>query len=322
VAAVLLFAIVAAPGFAQQADAVQTLLQANRAFQAGEADKALGLLNSLPQGGINLAQAQNLACRVHFTLQQWDSAVRECQQAVRLDGQNSVDHMWLGRALGEKAGNASFLTAFSLGKQVRIEFETAARLDSRNAEALTDLGEFYAEAPGIVGGGLDKAGEVAAELDRLDPARAHQLRARIADANNDYGTGERELKAAIASAAHPAKYWTTLASFYRHRSRWPEMEWAIHNCISTAQRDSNASVALYDGAGVLIESSRDPALAARMLESYLASPSKTEEAPACEAHLRLARLKKQLGDTAGAQQELTAALQLAHDYKPALDYKL
>ncbi len=301
--------------------AAQTLAQANQALQNGEADKALALLHSLPGGGTSLAEAQNLSCRVHFTLQRWDEAVRECEQAVRLDGQNSADHMWLGRALGEKASRASFLNAYSLGKRVRTEFETAARLNPRNAEALTDLGEFYEEAPGVVGGGKDKAAQVAEQLDRVDAARAHQLRARIAEAGKDYGTAEREFKQAIAAAAHPAMHWTTLASFYRRRQRWQEMESAIHSCVSAAERDREAAVALYDGAGVLTESNRDPALAAKMLQNYLASSSKTEEAPAFEAHVRLARLKKQLGDTAGAQREQAAALQLAHDYKPALDFR-
>jgi hypothetical protein len=59
-----------------------------------------------------------------------------------------------------------------------------------------------------------------------------------------------------------------------------------------------------------------------MLESYLSSQYKTEEAPAFEAHLRLARLKKQMGDMAGAKRELAAALELAHDYKPALDFRI
>lgn len=299
----------------------QTLAQANQALQNGEADKALALLHALPNGGASQAEAQNLACRVHFTLQRWDQAVQECQQAVQLDGQNSADHMWLGRALGEKASRASFLSAFSLGKRVRVEFESAARLNPRNAPALTDLGEFYEEAPGIVGGGTDKAMQVADQLDKLDPARAHQLRARIAESAKDYGTAEREFKQAIATAAHPALYWTSLASFYRRRQRWPALDWAIRNCITAADRDKNAAVAYYDGAGILIESNRDPVLAAKMLDDYLASSSKSEEAPAFEAHLRLARIKKQLGDTAAAQQEKAAALQLAHDYKPALDFR-
>jgi tetratricopeptide (TPR) repeat protein len=259
---------------------------------------------------------------VRYALQQWDTAAQKCEQAVQLDGQNADDHLWLARALGEKADRASFMNAFSLAKRVRSEFEAAARLNSRNAEALSDLGDFYQQAPGVVGGGIDKAETVAAQLDKLDASRAHQLRARIAESRKDYATAEREFKQAVAAAAHPANYWTTLASFYRRRQRWQDVDTSIHSCQTAAARDKQAVISLYDGAGVLIESNRDPALAVKMLEDYLASSSKSEEAPAFEAHLRLAKLKKQLGDTAGAQHERAAALQLAHDYKPALDFKL
>jgi len=54
-----------------------------------------------------------------------------------------------------------------------------------------------------------------------------------------------------------------------------------------------------------------------MLEDYLAGASKTEEGPAFVAHVWLARLKEQLGDPAGAQQERTEALELASEYRPA-----
>lgn len=313
----LLLASSAVAVFAQGTMGIIT--QADAALQAGEADKAISLLNTLPQAGRSIAEAQNLQCRVRFTLRQWDAAAQACEQALRLDGQNSNYHLWMGRALGEKAGRASFLSAFSLGKRVRMEFEEAARLNPRNAEALSDLGEFYKEAPGVVGGGLSKAESVAAELERVDAARAHQLRARIAEERKDYGTAEREYKDAIATSPHPAFHWTTLASFYRRRERWTDLDGAIHNCLSAAARDRRAGVALYDGAGILIESRRDPALAARMLEDYLAGQSKTEEAPAFEAHLRLARLKEQLGDGAGAQRERAAAFAMAHEYKPAQD---
>jgi tetratricopeptide (TPR) repeat protein len=304
------------------AQSPQTLAQINQALQAGEADKALGLIHSLPQDGAAIAEAQNLHCRIRYTLQQWDAAVQLCEQAVRLDAQNSNYHLWLGRALGEKADRASFMSAFSLGKRVRSEFETAVRLNARNADALADVGDFYQQAPGIVGGGVDKAEGIASQLDKVDPPRAHQLRARIAEGRKDYGTAEREFKLAISAAAHPADYWSTLASYYRRRQQWPEMDSAIRSCVSAAEHDKSATIALYDGAGVLTESNRNPELAAKMLADYLASSSKSEEGPAFEAHVRLARLKKQLGDAAGAQREKAAALAVAHDYKPALDLKL
>lgn len=297
------------------------LSQIDKALQAGEADRALAMLKSLPSGS-DRAEAYNLECRVRYTLQQWDAAAAACQKAVNLDGQNANYHMWLGRALGEKASRASFLSAFSLARRVCAEFQKATQLNPRNAAALADLGDFYRSAPGIVGGGLDKAESVALELDRLDPARAHQLRARIAEDRKNYGTAEREFKQAIASSAHPAFQWTPLADFYRRRKRWTEMEWAVRSSIKAAEHDGKAGVPLYDGASILIDANRDLPLAAKMLEDYVGGHAKTEEAPAFAAYTRLARVEQRLGDLAAARKARASALELAHEYKPALELKM
>lgn len=296
------------------------LAQADAALQAGEADKALALLNTLAQPD-GKPEAYNLRCRVLITLELWDRAASDCEQAVKLDGQNSNDHMWLARVLGEKASRASFLNAFALAKRTRVEFEEAVQLNPSNAAALADLGEFYYSAPAMVGGGVDKAEGVAAQLDKVDPVRAHELRGHIAEKQKDYGTAERELKQAIAHSAHPAFQWITLASFYRRSERWTEMESALHSGESAAAKDKQAGVALYNGAALLRATNRDPARAAKMLASYLAGSAKTEDAPAFVAHTWLALLRAQLGDAAAASRERAAALALASEYKPAQDLK-
>ncbi len=309
-----------APGPDTEAQ-TRSLVQADAALQAGEADKALALLASPLSSGPDAALAHNLRCRVRLTLEQWDAAVTECELAVRLDGENSDDHLWFGRALGEKADRASFLTAYSLAKRTRAEFEEAVRLNPRNADALFDLGEFYYQAPGVVGGGIDKAQRVAGQLDQVDPARAHELRGDIAEQQKDFSAAENEYKQAIAAGAHPATQWTSLARFYAHRKKFDEMESAIHSVVSAAVRDKHAGIALYDSAGLLTETHRDPGLAVNLLEEYLAGSSKTEEAPAFVAHIRLARLKQQLGDQAAAEREHAAAMELAREYKPAQDFR-
>ena len=298
--------------------AADSMAAANAALQTGAADKALMVLNSLPSS----AEAHNVRCRVFFALERWDAAASECEEAVRMDGGNSDYHMWLGRALGEKASRASFITAYSDAKRSRAEFEEAVRIDPRNAEALADLGEFYSSAPGIVGGGNDKANRVAAELDQVDPARAHELRARIAESDKDYGTAEREFKQAVALSKHPAFQWMTLGSFYRRRGRSADAEEAVQNGVKAAQRDRTAGVALFNGASVLTRVNRNPALAAKILEDYLNGPVKTEEAPVFVAHTRLARILAQLGDWEGARKQRNEALELAHDYRPALELRL
>jgi hypothetical protein len=56
-----------------------------------------------------------------------------------------------------------------------------------------------------------------------------------------------------------------------------------------------------------------------MLQNYVSGTSLTEEAPAFIAHIRLSRLKQQLGDAAGAQQDLAAAATMAKEFSPSQD---
>lgn len=294
--------------------ATSGLAQADAALQSGEADRALSLLSSMPGS----AEVHNLRCRVYFALERWDEAATECDQAVRLSGGSPTDHLWLGRALGEKADNASFLVAFNLAKRARSEFEEAVSLDPRYGEALTDLGEFYTSAPVVVGGGLDKAQTLVIPLQKVDPARAHILLGRIAESRRDLGTAEREYSMAAMTSEHPAFGWITLASFYRKRQRWNDMEAAVESGYRAAQHDQRAGVALYNGASVLIRGKRNLDFAKKMLEEYLTDYPRTEEGPAFEAYTRLAKVRAQLGDKKGAWQARADALKLAHDYQPAL----
>jgi len=294
-----------------------TLAQANSDLQAGEVDKAIALLATLPSTGAGAAEAQNLLCRVRITLEQWSQAAAECQQAVNLDEQNSNYHMWLGRVLGQEASHASFITALGIAKHSLSEMQTAAKLNPQNGPALSDLGDYYAQAPGMAGGGIDKAQAVASQLDKVDPARAAQLRGDIAVQQKDYATAESAYRQAATVAKEPADYWTVLANFYRSRQQWSNLDAAIQNCVAAAAKDKKSGVGLYDGAGVLISAKRNPSLAAQMLENYLSNSSLSEQAPAFIAHIRLSRLKQQLGDAVGAKSELAIAAQMAKEFNPA-----
>lgn len=318
ITAVLLAGVVAVSGSQSVRSGVA---EANAALQAGQADKALAILGSLPPNEAATADAHNVRCRVYFTLELFSQAQNECQQAVNLTPQNGMYHLWLGRAMGEAADRASFVSAYGLAKKARAEFELAAQLDPRNAEVLADLGEFYSSAPGVVGGGTDKAQRVAERLDKIDSARAHELRSAIAQENHDYGTAERELRQAIGASQHPAFQWMRLASFLRRQKRYAEMDSALQSGFAAAQRDRHAGVALFNGASVLMKDGRDYPLAEKLLLAYLANPNGTEEAPAFIAHVWLAKIKSQQGDKNGARQEQAAALSLANEYKPAQELR-
>jgi len=281
---------------------------------AGRADEAITTLRSKLSTSPNDAEAYNLLCRAYFSMGDWDRGISACEKAIVLAPNNSRYHMWLGRIYGEKADGVVFFKAASLAGKVREEFETAVRLDPKNVDARSDLGEFYLEAPGIVGGGRDKAEAQIRALESLDPAKAHYLKGRLAEKKKDSEGAEKEYRAAIDASHGSALTWFNLALFYRHQQRWDEMEAAINHAVS-AQMDRPEI--LMESGEILLRSGRNYSGAVQFLRRYLALNSKVEEAPAFKAHYLLGTALEKQGDKQAAAQEYRAALSLAKNFSRA-----
>ena len=304
----LLLALTASPATAGADESAPRLLA------SGHVDDAIANLNAQLKQTPDDALAHNLLCRAYFSLGQWDRGVSNCEKAVALAPDNSQFHLWLGRIYGEKADKASFFSAAGLARKVRDEFEKAVHLNPRDAEARTDLAEFYLEAPGIVGGGRDKAAAQAQSLLAIEPARAHWINARIAEKNHDYETAEKEYRSEIEVTQGSASAWLNLGLFYRHRQQWEDMERALLN-LRAARLDTPD--ALVDAADILIRQQRNLPAAIDLLHSYLKSGSRVEQAPEFRVHYLLGTAKEKLGDKLAAAAEYRAALDLAKEYQPA-----
>jgi tetratricopeptide (TPR) repeat protein len=292
------------------ADNGQALMLLNQ----GRVDEAQAMLTKALSSQPHDAVAHQLLCRVYYAQDMANDAVHECELATQDDSSSSVNQLWLGRAYGLKASQASMLSAFTTAKKVHTAFERAIEIDPVNVAAMSDLGQFYVNAPGIVGGGIDKAQALAGRLLPRSAAKGHRLLAQVAQKKNDQGTAEAEFKSAIAASRTPDS-WIDLAIFYQQHSQ-PDKALATLQTSVESNRQKNA--ALVDAASILGEMHRQPELAERNLREYLASPSKTDDAPAFKVHLQLGDLLKQRGDQAAAKREYAAALALASKYPPAL----
>ena len=282
---------------------------------AGRADDAITTLHSKINSSPNDAEAYNLLCRAYFSMGDWDHGISACEKAVVLAPNNSRYHLWLGRIYGEKADGSNFFSAASLAGKVRNEFEAAVRLDPNNVDARSDLGEFYLEAPGVVGGGRDKAEAQTQALAALDPAKAGYLKGRLAEKKKDFAAAEKEYRAAIEASHGSALTWFNLALFFRHQQRWNEMEDAIQHAVSAQQMDRPEII--MESGEVLLRSGRNVPAAVEYLRRYLALNSKVEEAPAFKAHYLLGTALEKQGDKQGAAQEYRAALSLAKNFSRA-----
>jgi tetratricopeptide (TPR) repeat protein len=286
--------------------------QANAALQQGRADDAIALLKASLATQPGDAEAHHLLCRVYYAEEMADAAAGECERAVASAPSNSTYQMWLGQAYGMKASHA-LLGALGLAKLVRIAFEKAVELDGTNIDAMSDLGEFYVGAPGLVGGGLDKARALADRMQSVSAEKAHRLRALIAQKDGDKVAAENEFKAA-AETSKTAEAYVDLGRFYAEHGS-PEQAMTALQAALNARRVDDAF--LVDVSNLLTEMNRSPDVAVRVLREYLASPAKTDEAPAFKVHLQLGQLLAKQGRLTGARQEYAAAVALASGYAPA-----
>lgn len=287
---------------------------APRLLAVGKVDEAIAALHGQIKTSPNDAAAHNLLCRAYFSLGDWDRGISACEKAVSLAPDNSQYHLWLGRIYGEKADKAGVFAAARLAGKVRDQFETAVRLSPNSVDAHSDLAEFYLEAPGIVGGGRDKAEQQARTLQGLDPARAHWVTARIAEKKKDFARAESEYRAAIEASHGSASAWLNLGLFFRHRQRWDEMAETLKH-VRPAPLDRPD--ALVDAAEILIRAERNLPEAVALLRAYLNSSSKSEQAPVFKVHYLLGTAQEKLGDSHSAVAEYRAALDLASEFQPA-----
>lgn len=281
----------------------------------GRVDQAIEQLQNRIGTAPNDAAAQNLLCRAYFAVGNWNQGASACEKAVALAAGNSDYHLWLGRVYGEKADHTSFWSAAGLAKKVRTEFETAVQLDPGNIDARTDLAEFYLEAPGIVGGGKDKAEAQAQKLAPLDAVKAHWVRGRIAEKKKDLTTAENEYRAGILASNGRADAWLNLALFYRHVERTEAMQDAIRHA---SLAEAGQSYVLVDAADTLLRTNRDLPAATEMLRRYLSHPT-MEAAPAFRAHYLLGQALERQGSRQAAAVEYRTALSLAKSFEPARD---
>ena len=286
---------------------------AREMLAAGRIDEVISVLNSRLASTPTDAESSNLLCRAYYALEDWDRAESSCKKAIALDPNNSRYHRWLAHVYGEKADRINFLSAAGLAGKTREEFERAVQLNPDDVDARVDLAEFYFEAPGIVGGGNDKARAQAKLIGIKDPAREHWVYARLAEKNHDTALAEREYRSMIEASNGDSEAWLNLALFYRHQKRFGEMEQTL---VKTSQAPMSKPDVMVDVAQILYRTDRNQVLAIQLLKRYLTS-GPVEEAPAFKAHYLLGMLFEKQGDKAAAAQEYRASLSLARQFASA-----
>lgn len=231
-------------------------------------------------------EAMLLAGKSWFMLGEFKKATEVLQKAAAADPRSSHVHHWLGKAWGRRAETSSFLTAPRYAGNCREAFEKAVQLDPNNIEAMNDLLEYYLEAPGFLGGGLDKAEALAARIASKDSVEKHYALARLAEKRAEFQKAEHHLRRAAELAPNQIGRVIDLARFLAKRGKVGESEAAFQQAAALAPKHPKL---LFGRAEVYIETKRNLDQARQLLREYLQTDLTPDDPPREEAE-RLLRL--------------------------------
>jgi tetratricopeptide (TPR) repeat protein len=259
--------------------AAQSLTRAHDLYRHTDYAASLALLDkSSDAPGTLFLIGQN-----YFMLGDFKHASAYFQKATAAQPDSSEYMDWLGRAYGRRAEMANPLSAPALASKARQAFEKSVELNPKNSDALSDLFDFYLNAPGFLGGGYDKALGVADRIATIDPPEGYFAKAKLAQKKKEYGTAEERLRESVAAAPHQVGHLIALAKFLANQGRTQESDAIL---LAAQKANPNAPQVWFARADVLIQQNRDLPEAKTLLEKYVHAPITVDDPPK-EAALRL-----------------------------------
>jgi tetratricopeptide (TPR) repeat protein len=211
-----------------------------------------------------------------------EGAVAPLERAVALAPANSDYRRHLGDAYGLSAQQAGFFSKTGWALKCKAAYEKAVELDPKNLSARQSLLEFYRQAPGFAGGGMDLAYAEAAEIQRLDPVRGRLAYAGLY-------AGEKKFSQAAA----------------------------IYDEILKGDPDNYA--ALYQLGRLAAIGGTDPDRGLAALRRCLALPAPADQPGFAPASWRVGNILEKKGDKAGARAAYEAAVKADPKFAPAAD---
>lgn len=234
---------------------------------------ALRVVEKLPKKD---GRTLELVGKCYFMLGDYKKATEWFEKAVASDPHNSEYAHWLGRTYGRRAETSNPLLAPGNASKARQLFERAVELDPENQEALNDLFDYYLQAPGFLGGGFQKAAEVARRIAALDPAEGHYAQAQLADKHKEFDQAEQQLRRAMELAPRQVGRVLDLAKFLSKRGRIEESEAAF---VQATRMAPNSPKVLFERANTYIREKRNLDQAKELLKKYLQSQLTPDDPP-------------------------------------------
>ena len=214
----------------------------------------------------------------------WERACDLGDAAVEALPASATAWLWAGQAYAAMAQRAGLFGAPKWAGRSREAFEKAVELDPRNPEMAFALMQYYAMAPGIVGGDDDRARELGETIKGLDPVWGHLATGALAmSIDEDKAAAARAYRAALDADPDSLRARQSLGALYSSDGRWADAR-ALWDERLAAKPDDGFAIYAVGRLAALSGEDLDRGLA--MLDRYLAMPDKPADIGEAPAHWR------------------------------------
>lgn len=286
----------------------QSVAHARQLFDDSRFDASKAELLQVQKANDRIAASWYYLGRIALYDNDDDEGIHRFERAVELEDGNALYHHWLGTAIGGVALRANKFKQPFLARRIRKEWERAVELDPEYVDARISLAGFYAVAPGIMGGGLDKARAQAAEITRRNAMRGAMTRALIAAREKNGAEEEATYQQAITAAPDSAAPYFALATAYARDAKADDALAAIGRY---AKRHPNDAWSLYHTGRTAGTTGQQLDRGETALRQFLMSPpSDAHPSAFAGAHYALGQIARHQGATDAAREHFRAALKL------------
>jgi tetratricopeptide (TPR) repeat protein len=253
------------------------LIEAQALYNSTNFEQSLKVLQAIqPKDG----PVFELMGRDYYMQADFRRATEVLEKAVQIDPANAEYALWAGRAWGRRAETSGPFTAPAYASRARQYLEKSVQLNPLDLDAQSDLFEYYLDAPGFLGGGLDKAETTAGRMTQISPADGQWAEAKLAEKRKQSRTAEAHLRRAVELAPQQVGKIIELARFLTKQGRYQEAE---QNFARAEKVAPNSPRVIFGRASVYVEAHRNLEIARDLLKRYITMDLQPDDPPKREA---------------------------------------
>jgi Tfp pilus assembly protein PilF len=291
------------------------LNQAIALYEKGDYREAVSLLSSGGNSSNNSAELKFWLGKSCLKARKWDDAVKEMEKAVKMEPSNAMYHLWLGRAYGARAEHR--IVGYNDARRLLKEFKKAAELAPDNITIRFDLLEYYAQAPGIVGGSKDKARREAEEISKLKSVRGYTARATIYEREKKWDLAKKEYMQATLDFPNDADTHKDMAQFLFDRE---DYENALSNVRKALELHDSSKQSRLLAAASQVRLGRSLEEAGNTLLGLAAGPLQDEDPAFENVYYWLGVYYFKKGEKEKSKKAFESALDFNPDHRKAKKY--